>query len=94
MALALGFSHQHSVLLSQAAGLSEIALAAAIAFRPYWRWPYRVTLLLMPILLAYTAWAAPQLLGAAFNPVVCNIALAGLALVALHHLPRAGASDA
>lgn len=86
MILTLGLTHTRAVQFSYAAGVAELLLAGALVALPERRWPYQVTLILMPTLLLSVAWAAPQLLVAAFNPVVLNVVMAALAYVALLEL--------
>jgi hypothetical protein len=63
-----------------------LALAATFLVFPRAKWPYWVTLAMMPAFLLYTLWATPGLTIAAFNPVSTNIAMAALALIALTQL--------
>lgn len=93
MSMALGFSETWSIGMSKAAGMAELALAAAFLVFPRSRWPYLAVLVLMPVFLLYTLWAVPSLSLAAFNPVSTNIAVAALALIGFMSLAGKRQSD-
>lgn len=83
MNLALGISPLHATYVAYAAGVAEIALGVAILMLRRSRWPLWLTIIAMPALLAYAAWADVGLLVAAFNPTTINVSVAALAAVAL-----------
>lgn len=83
MDLALGVSIQSAHTVAYVAGVCEIAIGLCVLVLRRQEWPLWLTLVMMPGLLAYAAWAVPGLLVAAFNPVIINLAMAALAAVAL-----------
>lgn len=80
---ALGLSGSAAIQLADAAGIGEILFAAVVLIVRDREWPLWLTMAAMAGLLAYAAWSAPILLGAAFNPVTTNACVAALAAAAL-----------
>jgi hypothetical protein len=67
----------------KAAGISELALAAALLVAWSRAWPSWVCLILMPIAAAIVALRSPMFFEAAFNPFSLNLAVASLAAIDL-----------
>ncbi|WP_303606694.1 DoxX-like family protein [Marinobacter sp. 1_MG-2023] len=86
MNMAAGFSRPDAVKLATIGGALEIAMSVAILIFWRQRWPMLLTLFAMIGLLAFVILVQPMLLGAAFNPVTTNVAVAALSIVSLHHL--------
>jgi len=86
MGMAAGFSPAGALQLATIGGVLEITMSAVVLIFWRQRWPIVVTLIAMIGLLAFVALMQPMLLGAAFNPVSTNVAVAALAIVSLHLL--------
>ena len=80
---ALGLGDSAARLAVAAIGWAEVvvALATLTAWRS--RWPFVLTLFLMPLAIAAVALRSPAFLSAPFNPVTLNLAVFALAAVAL-----------
>ena len=87
MNLALGASNAAARQISMIAGVTEIAIGVCVLLVRH-AWPLWLTLLLMAGLLGYAMIFTPQFLGAAFNPVTINVAMAGLAWIVLLLEPK------
>ncbi len=86
MSMAAGFSRSDAVQLATIAGVLEIAMAVVILIFWRQRWPLLLTLTAMVGLLAFVTLVQPIMLGAAFNPVTTNVAVAALSITSLHLL--------
>lgn len=84
-----GVSPTGVALVVNLAGVAELAFAASLLLFRRARWPAILTLILMVLATIGVALKSPAFLGAAFNPVVLNAAVAALALVDLMNLPGA-----
>ena len=74
-------------------GIAEVVLAFCLLIGWHRRWPPSVCLGLMMLATVAVAVNSPRFLGAAFNPISLNLAVAALALVdlvVLDRLPRSG----
>ena len=87
MNLALGVSTAVATQISMVAGVTEIVIGVCVLLVRR-AWPLWLTLLLMAGLLGYVMIFTPQFLGAAFNPVTINVAMAGLAWIVLLLEPK------
>lgn len=86
MSMAAGFSRPEAVQLAAIGGALEIAMSVVILIFWRQRWPMLLTLVAMIGLLTFVILVQPMLLGAAFNPVTTNVAVAALSIVSLHLL--------
>lgn len=86
MNMAAGFSRADALQLATFGGALEIVMSVVVLVFWRQRWPLVLTLIAMVGLLAFVALMKPVLLGAAFNPVSTNVAVAALAIVSLHLL--------
>jgi len=86
MSMAAGFSRSDAIQLATIAGVLEIAMAVIVLIFWRQRWPLLLTLFAMAGLLAFVTLVQPILLGAAFNPVTTNVAVAALSIASLHLL--------
>jgi hypothetical protein len=80
----------HEAQLLTAIGIGEMLFAVAIAARSRQRWPFVANLAVLPVLTIGALRANPREFTRPFNPAGLNVALAGLAAVALatrHELP-------
>jgi len=87
-----GVSAEHTGTLLIVLGLAELLLALSLLVFWHRRWPPMVCLGLMLLATVCVAMSSPQYLGAAFNPVSLNLAVACLAaidLMILKGLPSA-----
>ena len=85
-----GIAPGHERRLLRLVGLAEIALGGATIVAARRRWPYVATLVLVPALSVGALKTDARSFGRAFNPGSLNIALMGLAAIALctdHDLP-------
>lgn len=78
----LGLSEAGARRAVRAAGVAEVGLAAVTVAGRGERWPFALTAVAMPALVAGAAVADRSSLGRAFNPVSLNLACAALAAVA------------
>lgn len=62
-------------------GLAEVAFGMLLLLTWRQRWPFLATIVFLLLATAGVAFASPQYLGAAFNPVTLNVAVMALALV-------------
>ena len=93
MLAASGIAVENTGTVLTVLGVAELLFA--FCFLIFWhsRWPPLISLVLMPLTTISVALSAPQVLGAAFNPVSLNLAVAALAvvdLIVLRGLPSAG----
>ncbi len=86
MSMAAGFSRTDAVQLATIGGALEVAMSVVILIFWRQRWPMLLTLAAMVGLLAFVILVQPTLLGAAFNPVTTNVAVAALSIASLHLL--------
>ncbi|HYC47304.1 MAG TPA: DoxX-like family protein [Burkholderiales bacterium] len=77
MASAFGIRPEFQHAASYAAGAAELLLAACVLLSGR-VWPYLASIAVAAGLLVFVLLYAPRYLGAAFNPVVMNVALAAL----------------
>lgn len=83
MDLALGLTLQQAHWMAYAAGASEIIMGALMLLCWRQRWPLQLTIVAMLGLLVYVMVMTPQFLVGAFNPIIMNLAIAVMAIVAL-----------
>jgi hypothetical protein len=86
MSMAAGFSRDGAVQLATIGGALEIAMSVVVLLFWRQRWPMLLTFVAMIGLLVFVILVQPVLLGAAFNPVTTNVAVAALSIVGLHLL--------
>lgn len=75
-------------LLAQLAGLGEIILGVLIIIVTRKNWPIWLAIVALLVLLLDCVLLAPYLLTQAFNPLSTNIAMLGLAWIALQSQPN------
>ncbi len=86
--LASGFSPESAEWMVKAAGVAEIAAAAALLL--FWRVRigFWITIVLMAAALVSVAFTSPHLLVAAFNPVSLNLSMIALSAIGLLSSPK------
>jgi hypothetical protein len=77
-----GLSAAHARFTLMAVGVAEVVLGMILLLAWHRRWPLAIVLLLMAATLLGVAATSPGVLTGAFNPVVLNVAVAALAVVA------------
>jgi hypothetical protein len=77
-----GVSPAHARYALIAIGVAEVALGMILLLAWHRRWPLTVVLVLMAATLVGVAATSPGVFTSAFNPVVLNVAVAALAVVA------------
>lgn len=90
MNLGLGLSESGATQLAMIGGVLEVIFAGIVMVFWRHRWPLVVTAVAMVVLLLYVCVTHPPLLVAAFNPVVGNLCVFALAIVALRLHGEAG----
>jgi uncharacterized membrane protein YphA (DoxX/SURF4 family) len=77
-----GLSAAHARFTLMAVGVAEVVLGMILLLAWHRRWPLTVVLVLMAATLVGVAATSPGVFTSAFNPVVLNVAVAALAVVA------------
>jgi hypothetical protein len=83
MIAALGLDEGRIRSVAAAAGLMEVALGLCILAFYRRVWPHLLSVMALIGLLGFVVVCVPSYLGAAFNPVACNVPLAAISLVAI-----------
>lgn len=83
MNLAVGATLQQAVWISYIGGVLEIVLGLMIIFLYRWRLIYIASALTILGLHCFVVLVAPVLFAGAFNPMIINLAIAALSLIAL-----------
>ena len=86
MNMALGLDAHQAVLLAYTGGSLEVILGFALAIGFRKRWPYVVSATVIGLLTLFTVVVTPEYLGAAFNSVAVNLAIAALSAISLVQL--------
>lgn len=81
---ALGLSESTSIMITKAAGVTEIIVGLLILAFYRNRLLIKMNILALALLCAYVAVVLPHVLMEAFNPVTTNLALIGLSYVLLN----------